>query len=210
MKKTISIIFIILSIFTLSISVFATGNGNVDSGGGGGTTGGGTSQNKWRMGDDGVRISIVDTKTNTVVRTPIDFSNKNRSDIKYDFGKVSKIQYKNGVNLAPKVNKYKSSIPDIKMPTIVSDKGNDIQAIKKYFTSEWTVRRIAEKSAIPYETLINGQYKLLLEPIFYITYRGNRWAMTAHETALYNEKTNGDIRRYLLVYLIGHYHFQCF
>lgn len=196
MKKTISIIFIILSIFTLSISVFATGNGNIDSGGGGGTTGGGTSQNKWRMGDDGVRISIVDTKTNTVIRTPIDFSNKDRSDIRYDFGKVSKIQYRSGSKLRLKQYSYKSSVPSVKMPTIVSDKGNDIQAIKKYFTSAEVVNAIAEKSAIPYETLINGQYKLLLEPIIYITYRGNRWAMTAHETALYNEKTGGDIRRY--------------
>lgn len=195
MKKSISIIFIILSIFTLSISVFATGNGNIDSGGGGGS-GSGTSQNKWRIGDDGVRISIVDTKTNTVIRTPIDFSNKDRSDIKYDFGKVSKIQYKNGVKLAPKVNNYKTIVPSLKMPTIVSDKGNDIQAIKNYYCSAPVVKLIAEKSAIPYETLINGQYKLLLEPIFYITYHGNRWAMTSHEVALYNEKTNGDIRRY--------------
>ncbi len=194
MKKIVYCIVLSVSLLMLTISAFGAGDGNIDGGGGGGS-GSGTSQNKWSVGDDGVRISIVDVNTKQVVRTPIDFSNKNRSDIRYDFGKVSKISYKNGQQLKLKEYAYKSIIPSINMPEIVNYKGkNDIASIKKYFTSEWTIMRIAEESGIDYDELISGNYKLLLEPMVYLTYYGNRFAMTAHEAAMYNQKTgNNDI-----------------
>ena len=180
---------ITMVIFTLSI--FATGDGNIDSGGSGGT-GSGTSQNKWRAGDDGVRISIINDETKQVIGTPIDFSNKDRRDIKYHFGKVNKIEYRNGKNLRPQTV-YKSIIPREKMPSIVSTKGNNITKIKEYFVSKTVVEEIAINSNFSYDELISGKYKLLLEPIVYLTYSGNRWAMTSNEAALYNEKTKNDI-----------------
>lgn len=193
MKKLIKYIFILIIISTFSISVFATGDGNIESGGGGGT-GSGTSQNKWSVGDDGVRVSIIDTTNNSVVRTPIDISNKNRSDILYHFGKNSKINYRNGRSLTLEKGSYKSHILSNKMPEIINYKGkNDINAIKKYFTSAEVISAIAEKSALPYDQLISGRYKLLLEPIMYVTYQGYRFAMTSHEAALYNEKVKNDI-----------------
>lgn len=191
MKKFIRIAIIIATCLILTVITFATGDGNIDSGGSGGT-GTGTSQNKWSTGDDGVRVSIVESETGNVVRTPIDFSNKNRSDIKYHFGKVSKIQYRSGQKLTPQTV-YKSIIPSVKMPKIVSIRGNDIEAIKTYFTTAETVALIADKSNIEYDELLSGKYKLLLEPMMYVTYGGNRWAMTSHEAALYNEKTKNDI-----------------
>lgn len=194
MKKIIYCIALSVSLLMLTISAFATGDGNMDGGGGGGS-GSGTSQNKWSVGDDGVRISIVDANTKQVVRTPIDFSNKDRSDIRYDFGKVSKLSYKNGQRLKLKEYTYKSIIPRVKMPQIINYKGkNDIVAIKKYFTAAETIALVAERASIDYDELISGKYKLLLEPVVYITYYGNRFAMTAHEAALYNEKTgNNDL-----------------
>lgn len=193
MKKTISIFMIVLTLICSSILAFAEGDGNMDSGGGGGT-GSGTSSNKWRVGDDGVRASIVEISTRKVVRTPIDFTNKDKSDIKYHFGKVNKIDYKNGARLRPQMYGYKFLIPKQPMPTIINHEGkNDINAIKKYFTSEWMIRRMAEESNISYEELISGRYKLFLEPIMYVTYAGNRWAMTSHEAAMYNELVNNDI-----------------
>lgn len=191
MKKIINIVIIIGTILFLTFIAFATGDGNIDSGGSGGS-GSGTSQNKWSAGDDGVRVSIVNTENQQVVSTPIDFSNKDRSDIKYHFGKVSKIQYRNGKKLSPQTV-YKSIIPTEKMPTIVSTKGNNISDIKRYFTTAETVALISEKLNIEYEDIISGKYKLLLEPMVYVTYGGSKWAMTSHEAALYNEKTNNDI-----------------
>lgn len=196
MKKIVSLILLIMVIASLTITSFAIGEGNLN-GGGSSNAGSGTSQNKWRNGDDGVRISIVDNDTKQVIRTPIDFSNKPRNDIKYDFGKVSKLQYKRGSNLALHKFSYNCFVPSIKMPVIVSDYGNNITEIRKYFTSEWAVRRISEQSNVPYEDLISGKYKLLLEPIMYVTFKGQRFAMTAHETALYNEKINNGVRRKL-------------
>ncbi|MEF9991312.1 MAG: hypothetical protein RR835_02365 [Peptostreptococcaceae bacterium] len=190
-------VMIILTIITLStITSYAIGEGNI-SGGGGSDAGSGTSQNKWRDGDDGVRVSIVDNATKQVIRTPVDFTNKERYDIKYHFGKVSKLQYKRGANLVLHKGNYNYFVTSIKMPTIVSDEGNNIQEIKRYFTSEWVVKGISEKLSIPYEDLISGKYKFLLEPIMYVTFKGQRFAMTAHETAMYNEKINNGVRRKL-------------
>lgn len=193
MKKIV--VMIILTMITVSVTItsFAIGEGNI-SGGGSSDAGSGTSQNKWRDGDDGVRVSIVDNTTKRLVSDPIDFTNKDRYDIKYHFGKVSKLQYKRGQNLILHQGSYSFVVPGIEMPTIVSDQGNNIAAIKKYFTSEWAVRRISEKSNVSYEDLISGKYKLLLEPIMYVTFKGQRFAMTAHETALYNEKINNGVR----------------
>ncbi|MDB8803205.1 hypothetical protein PN294_13530 [Romboutsia sp. 1001216sp1] len=194
MKRVFSMILVVLTIISSSITVFsANGDGNMDSGSGGGT-GSGTRLNKWRDGDDGVRASIVEISTQKVVRTPIDFSNKDRSDIEYDFGKVSKIDYRNGAKLTLHRNSYRSITISPQMPKIINSSGqNDLKAIKRYFTSEWMVKRIAEESNIPYDEIVSGRYKLLIEPIVYLTYKGKRFAMTSHEAAMYNEKMNNDI-----------------
>lgn len=195
MKKVISLITTFIIITTcITTSVFAEGNGNIDSGSGGGT-GSGTSSNKWSVGDEGVRASIVEIATQKTVKEPIDFSNKSRKDIEYDFGKTNKIMYRKGAKLKLCQNKYKSKIPPVKMPQIINHEGsNDIGAIKKYFTSEKIIDTIASASKIPYDDLISGRYKLLLEPIVYLTYHGHRFAMTSHEAAMYNEKLgNNDL-----------------
>ena len=45
-----------------------------------------------------------------------------------------------------------------------------------------------------YDTLINGEYKLLLEPIAYYTFQGVMIATTATEAAMYDEKLSGGLR----------------
>ena len=57
------------------------------------------------------------------------------------------------------------------------------------------MREISSHVGIAYNKLTNGDYKLMLEPIMYITYNGVRTAMTATEAALYNIKTDGDLCR---------------
>ncbi len=189
------LVFVILLTTMFSSVVYATGDGNVDGGGGG--MGNGTNQNFWNPCDEGVRVTIVRTKDHAVVSTPIDLTNKRPNNIVFSFGKVSKIFYTNGYQLTPNTQKYKYINPSQPLPTIISeDKGNgNIQAIKRYFTDEQVIRSIANLTHFNFSTLINGSYKILIEPIAYITFKGVRVALTATEAALYDEKLGGELSR---------------
>ena len=195
--KIKKIIASILVLTTLTGVAFGAGDGNVDSGGSGGTSSGGSKDYCWYSGDYGVRVSIINAETRATVGTPIDLSNKSRKDIKYHFGKGNKIQYvQQGKALKLYEGGYKWTIPAKKMPVIMSASGNNITAIKKYFTSKNTIEMIAKKCNIDYKELTeSGKYKMLLEPIMYLTFKRQRWAMTATETAKYNKRTNKSVRR---------------
>jgi hypothetical protein len=196
MKKRIIYFLIVLILFNLIMpfSVFAVGDGNIDSGGG--NMGSGTSQNKWSPGNDGVRITVVRASDHSIVATPIDFTNKSPTNVRLHFGKVSKISYNGGRTLAPSTSSYSFINPGQEMPRIVSTNGsNNIEAIKKYFCSEYTIKRIADITGMNFDTLINGEYKLLLEPIAYYTFQGVMTATTATEAAMYDEVLSGDLRR---------------
>ena len=57
------------------------------------------------------------------------------------------------------------------MPTIVSSKGqSNIEAIKRYFCSEYACQMVAQAAGVDYERMIAGDYKLLIEPIAYFTH----------------------------------------
>ncbi|MCA0569780.1 hypothetical protein KWK57_018055 [Clostridioides difficile] len=193
MNKKILILFICISLF-IPIFVFGDGSGNVD-GGGGSTGSGGDKKNYWTAGDEGVRITIIDNKTQKPVSTPIDFTNRDMSKIQFHFSKKSKIDYREGENLQVYNTKYSYINPDKKLPPIISSKTygkTDINKIKTYFCNDWTQRLIAEKTNFDYEEMQNGEYKLLLEPVAYFTFNGNKMAMTATEAALYNKKLGGN------------------
>ena len=52
------------------------------------------------------------------------------------------------------------------MPTIVSSKGqSNIEAIKRYFCSEYACMMVAQAAGVDYERMIAGEYKLLIEPM---------------------------------------------
>ena len=181
------------AIFCVNSVAFAEGDPNIDNGGG--NLGSGTSQNFWNPGNDGVRITVVDSETGVVKSASIDYTNSNASDIKFHFGKVSKSAYNAGSELSVNTGKYVYKTPAQPLPTIISD-GNsaaNIEKIRSYFTDEQVVRGISNHVGISFENLTNGDYKLMIEPIMYVTYNGIRSAMTATEAALYNLKTNGDL-----------------
>ncbi|MBW4085265.1 hypothetical protein HYD27_28495 [Paenibacillus sp. S150] len=198
MKKHIapSIILTLLILLMFPISSYADGDGdgNIDHGGGG--MGSGSGQYFWNTHDEGVRVTIVRDDDRTPVTTPVDFTNRTPSRTLMHFGKVSKLQYRNGINLTPNTAVYNYIQPEKELPFIIkSDRGQaSIEEIKNYFTDELVVRYIAEVTAFDYDTLINGSYKLLLEPIAYITFNGVKMAMTAHEAALYDQVLNGGLR----------------
>ncbi|MCX7748242.1 MAG: hypothetical protein N2645_15350 [Clostridia bacterium] len=195
MVKKNLIYFLVLAFILLSMQtiVFSIGEGNIDGGGGG--MGQGTSDNYWNSGDDGIRVTIIRDSDNSVASTSIDFTNKNPTYIQVHFGKVSKVQYRNGLPLTPLSSIYKYYNPQQVLPQIVSSDGNtNIDAIKSYFTDEQIIRSIAKLIGFSFDDLINGNYKLLLEPIAYFTFSSIKVAMTAHEAALYDQVLGGTLR----------------
>ena len=178
--------------FCLQIVAFAEGDTNIDNGGGGLKDG--SSENFWNPGNDGVRVTIVDAETGAVKSASIDYTNTNASDIALHFGKVSKAEYVGGTALSATTSSYTFINPTEPLPTIISDgSGASIEEIRSYFTDEQVVKRIAEHTRIEFDDLTNGDYKLMVEPIMYITFNGIRTAMTATEAALYNMQTGGEM-----------------
>ena len=185
---------LILGICPMSALADTGGSGNVD--GGGGSMGQGTSQNSWNPGMDGVRVTVIYSETQKPASASIDLTSKTPA-IKIHFGKVSKIQYRDGNSISPTTSSYVYYNPAITMPRIISSGSSkaSIEAIKKYFCDEIIVRYIAELTGISYDDLITEKYKLLLEPIAYFKHNGVMYAMTAHEAALYDNQTGGALRR---------------
>ena len=181
----------LLLLLSTGITVFAEGDGNIDGGGGG--MGEGTKTDVWRS-EDGVRVTVV-TTDGTVVSTPLDLTNWSISDNIINFGKVSKLEYTAGTALSPG-GSYSCSTPGVALPRIISGgrtKAN-IEAIKRYFCSEYAAELVAGKVGMTYEDLISSSYKLVIEPIAYFTHGGRNYAMTATEAALYNQMSGGTLR----------------
>ena len=193
MKKRILCFLLVLAL--LLIPVYADGDGNID--GGGGTGGSGTSHGSWNPGNDGVRVSIVEVSSRSVVATA-DFTNVGSylaqfSNSTMHFGKVSKFAYMNGRALTLNGSSY-AYYPLAGMPQIIAPNGgNNIAAIKTFFTQAGTVERLATTMGMSYETLISGDYKLLIEPMSYFKYEGDFLAVTATEAALLDMQVSGHL-----------------
>lgn len=196
MKRIISALLCLFLLFSaFPTVVFADDDGgNIDNGGGG-MGNGEAGQNFWNPGQDGVRITVVRVSDNKPVTTPVDLSNKNENNIKFHFGKKSKLHYKAGASLVGTATTYSYKVPTKGLPPIIEDNGiADIDAIRSYFTDRLVIGYIADLVGASYDTLTNGNYKLLIEPIAYITFGGDRYAMTATEAALYDQKLSGGLR----------------
>lgn len=193
-KLLIFFLCFLLLINMFPISALAVGEGNVDGGGGG--MGQGSSSNKWSPGNDGVRITIVDAETGSPASASIDFARRSQPGSILHFGKISKAQYRSGHALSPSSGGgYVCYTVANEMPTIVSSGGkNNIEAIKRYFCSEYTLKRIADATGFDYDNLINGKYKLMIEPLAYFLFNSNLYCMSATEAAMYDRLANGGLR----------------
>lgn len=199
MKKLIKMIAaIMVAIFCLQSTVFADSGGDPNIDNGGGNLLDGSKGNFWLPGNDGVRVTLIDSESGAVKSSSIDYSNTNVSDIAFHFGKRCKSEYLSGASLSVSTENYSCKTPTSPLPTIISDGEAlfaDIEKIRSYFTDEQVIKGISNHLGFDYEELIGGDYKLMIEPIMYITYHGIRTAMTATEAALYNIKTDGDLCR---------------
>ena len=115
------------------------------------------------------------------------------------FGKVSKLSYNAGRGLSVSVSGYSYRNPSQSLPKIISTSSSkaSIAAIRSYFTDEQVIRSIAGYAGMDFDTLIGGDYKLVVEPLAYLCYNGQQFAMTATEAALYDQVVNGDLRKKL-------------
>ena len=179
MKRLLALLCSLALVFCLipSTAFASGGNGNIDGGGGG--MGQGTSSNFWNPGNDGVRITVVDAASGAAVSSPLDFSNRTQKSSILHFGKVNKLQYLSGTGLSLQSGVAYSCIkPAQSMPTIVSSKGqSNIDAIKRYFCSEYACMMVAQAAGVDYERMIAGEYKLLIEPIAYFTHNGQYYCI---------------------------------
>ena len=194
MKRILTVLIIIAVVLCNTDQVFSVGEGNVDSGGG--DLGSGTSTNKWTPGEEGVRVTVIRCADGAVVSSSFDMTNINITRSVYHFGTYSKIAYRDGLTLTPQVGGYTIVRPTLSMPKIISSASgaSSITEIKRYFCSEYTVMLVANQTGIPYETLINGNYKILIEPVAYFLFNGNYFAMSATQAALYDQVLGGGLR----------------
>lgn len=197
-RRAGAILMAVLLFFMLlcqELLVQAAGEGNIDGGGGG--FGNGSNTNKWVNGDDGVRVTIVNASDGSAVSASVDLTNRSPSDIAIHFVKTSKTSYRAGASLTLNTGSYVYYRLDRAMPTIISSStgGGRIEQIKRYFTDEQVLRGICGYCGFDFNTLISGDYKLLIEPLAFVTFQGARTAMTATEAALYDRLLGGTMRQ---------------
>lgn len=190
-KRILSALLAVLFLITaLPSTVWAVGEGNMEAGGGQTETV--TGDSFWN-GDWGIRFCVVDVASQTVVSATYDAANRSAGyEGHRHYGKTNKFDYRNGASLSGQVGAYGWETPPVTIPTIVRTSGApDIKAIKNYFTDETVIRWISDVTGMAYDTLINGDYKLFIEPILYFTFDGQKYAMTATEAALFDRNING-------------------
>lgn len=194
MKRLFSLLVVLTLLLQLPAAHATGGDPNIEGGGGG--MGGAIGDSGWNPGDDGVRVSVMRGANAEAI---FDISNIERTRTQMCFVKHNKLYYKNGGGLVPQLNgSYTNWTPpsDVLLPTIIPSRagGNNIDAIRSYFTDERVVHFIADKAGMTYEELTSGDYKLMLEPIAYFKYNGIQYAMTATEAALFDVAKSGDLK----------------
>ncbi|MEG0913999.1 MAG: hypothetical protein RSG53_10395 [Oscillospiraceae bacterium] len=198
MKRILALLLTFIITMSLCVPAFAAGEGNMDGGGGGMNNGSNT--NFWNPGMDGVRVTIVNAATHATASSSIDLTNQSPNNVVH-FGKVSKVQYNNGLALQADTTPYVYKNPSQALPRIIYSAmygKASIAEIKSYFTDEQVIRSICGYTGFDYDTLVGGSdYKLVIEPVAYLTYMGYQYAMTATEAALYDQQVNGLLRAYM-------------
>ena len=202
MKRVFSLLLSSALLLCLCVAAHAAGDPNINTGGGG--LGSGSTGNVW-YGDSGVRVTIIDAANATVVMPSVDYIKppeyvlaRNKSNIIH-FGKVSKVQYNAGAGLTPTVGNYNYVTPTQELPKIIATNSGtgSIAAIRNYFCDEQILRGICSDTEFNYDTLISGDYKLLIEPLAAFFYSGSPFVMTATEAALYDQQVNGNLRYWM-------------
>lgn len=202
MKRIFAALLSAVLLLCLTVPAFATGDPNIDTGGGG--LGNGSEGNIW-YGDSGVRVTIVDAENRSPVSSSVDYIKPPLYVLSWysttivHFGKVCKLDYNSGHSLSPQMGNYIGKTPSQTLPKIIATNSGtgSITAIKSYFCDEQVLRAICVDTGFDYDNLINGDYKLIIEPLAAFLYSGVAYVMTATEAALYDQQVNGGLRSWM-------------
>ena len=114
-KRMAAVVLLFMMCLLSVIPAYATGSGNVD--GGGGSLNRGKDGYYWPgIGCDGVRVTVVDSRSGQRGSVPVDYTNVDVGALSpaiCHFGKVSKVDYKNGAGLSPQVGGYVCRKPEV-------------------------------------------------------------------------------------------------
>jgi uncharacterized surface anchored protein len=106
------------------------------------------------------------------------------------FGKVSKMEYRDGEAIASTNNGYTFQ-PVTGLPSLMGNTQASAQTIKDYINNQAMLTQIASWCGISsYDELTSGKYKLLCEPIMYALIGTNKFAFTPTEAALFKPHGN--------------------
>lgn len=170
----------------------------------GGSFGGGINGFKWTGARQGARITIVDASSGARAFPTIDVTKYNLSSSIINFGKTTKLDYRNapGLNPNPNFNTYRYS----NFPNLVGNSAKPLSYLKEFvmdkafhkevlinFTPE--LKAMGEERAL--EELSSGKYKIILEPWVIFTINGTDHCITATEAALLDLNNGGQLDTYL-------------
>ena len=174
----------------------AAGDPNAD--GSGGTMGNATDHGRWSLGNDGIRVTVM--KGQAAAAPSFDIANKDWSGSCTGYVKRNKLLYKDHGYTLKEAEVYTNRVlmGDQKMERIINKNGaSNIGFIRSYFTDRSTIEYIADCTGIPYDELVGGDYKLLLEPMAYFIYEGSWYAMTATEASLFDVTVHGKLSHWM-------------
>lgn len=207
MKKFLCLLLAVLTMVSLCIPALAE-DVNIDHGEG--EVGSGSTGNIW-YGDCGIRASIIDAQTGlpALGTRPIDYYRKDTvaaltwysASLRYSASYNNKFEYLNGAEIVWAIDgnyQYKmflSSGTDI-MPRPVSGKYNkaDASELRAFFGDKNIIKAICSNAGFDYNKLLDGKYKIAIEPIAAFLYKGNAYALTATEAAMLDKAEAGGLR----------------
>ncbi|MFR1480822.1 MAG: hypothetical protein ACLSB9_36650 [Hydrogeniiclostridium mannosilyticum] len=189
MKRLLPLLLALVLVITTIVPAYATGDGNFD--GGGGSMGDGTKTNYWNPGMDGESVCIQRT-----VRLSY-----NRFDLTARYFqqdlltlKGEQPSYNTGNPSPPKLETTYIN-PSQSLPKIISTRSSKATSLPSEAIS--LMNRLSVPLLIrrmDFDTLIGGDYKLVVEPLTYSlqrpTVRHDR-----HEAALYDQVVNAISER---------------
>lgn len=139
----------------------------------------------------GIRVTIVNGESGIRITNPIDYTNyKGAVDKSYD--KATKLEYmKSQVLLESPA--YTSMTPPTGMPTVLfntADGSNNIETVRAYFRRDDVIGYLLKDNNMPIsiEQFIENGYKVIVEPLAFLTVDGKVHAVTATESAILSKQ----------------------
>lgn len=175
--KRLLIIMLTVALLTTMLLTPITADVDVNGSAIGGNMGSAVDGNNVWYGDEFARVTAYDSLGNPI--GSVDYSNSNVGS-GYNHFDNDKSYYRDGGNLELSTNEYSAVQGNGTIPSLIN--GNESE-VKSYFSSEGTVRDIADQLGVSYNDIVSGKVTVGIEPGAYFTYGGQNYAMTATEMA---------------------------